>query len=245
MTGTLFLIGVGPGDPELMTLKAVRVLREVPVIAYPRTGEDSTGNDNALALSIARAYLNPLAELLPFTIPMQPGREAAQRAYDDAASEVLVHLGAGRDVAWLCEGDPLFYGTAIYLMARIAGQAPVVVVPGVTSLTAAAAAVARPLGARNDVLKVLPAPLPDEALRAELASASSFAVIKVGRHFDRIRRLLEETGCTEGAMVVEHATTGRQRITPLADFAHDERPYFSTILRYRGIETGVGRGRGE
>ncbi|MBK8082598.1 MAG: precorrin-2 C(20)-methyltransferase [Devosia sp.] len=231
MTGTLYLVGVGPGDPELLTIKAVRCLGAVSVIAYP-----SSDDGAALALDIAGGYLNPGALRLPCAIPMKRARSPGQVAYDAAAAAILDHLGAGRDVAWLCEGDPLFYGSAMYLVGRIAAAAQVVVIPGVTSLTAAAAAIGRPLAARNETLKVLPAPLEDEALRAELAVAPAVAIIKVGRHFDRIRTLLVETGHAEGAMVVEHATTGRQRITPLLAFGHAERPYFSTILCYRGTE---------
>ena len=231
MSGTLYLVGVGPGDPELLTLKAIRTLGGADVVAYPSTGEDS-----ALAFDIAKDHLNPAAISLPVSIPMNIERGPAQAAYDEAAVRILEHLRAGRSVAWLCEGDPLFYGSAMYLMHRVAQHAPVVVVPGVTSLTAAAAAIGRPLAARNELLKVLPAPLPDETLRAELESTPSAAIIKVGRHFDRIRTLLDETGHAAGAIVVEHATTARQRITPLAEFAHDERPYFSTILCYRGAE---------
>jgi precorrin-2/cobalt-factor-2 C20-methyltransferase len=189
-----------------------------------------------LARDIAREHINPAAELLPTAIPMAVERTPAQTAYDIAAAAILTHLKAGRDVAWLCEGDPLFYGSAMYLVSRIAGSAPVTVIPGVTSLTAAAAAIGRPIAARNETLKVLPAPLDDDALRAELNAAPAVAIIKVGRHFDRIRALLAETGHAEGAMVVEHATTPRQRITPLTGFGHDERPYFSTILCYRGAE---------
>ena len=231
MTGTLYLIGVGPGDPELLTLKAAHLLGAAQVIAYPQAGDDG-----ALAFDIARAHLNPDALRLPVRLPMTPERAPAQAAYEAAAAAILAHLGDGRDVAWLCEGDPLFYGSAMYLLSRLAGHAPVVVVPGVTSLTAAAAAIGRPLAARNEVLKVLPAPLPDDALRPELLAAPAVAIIKVGRHFDRIRALLVETGHAAGAMVVEHATTERQRLTPLREFAHDERPYFSTILCYRGEE---------
>lgn len=229
--GTLHLVGVGPGDPDLVTLKAAKLLASVPVVAYPTTGEDS-----ALALSIAAPHLNPAAERLPIAIPMSVERGPAQSAYDGAADAILMHLRAGRDVAWLCEGDPLFYGSAMYLVSRVGTEAPVAVVPGVTSLTAAAAAIGRPLAARNEVLKVLPAPLDDTTLRTELAATAAAAIIKVGRHFDRVRALLTETGHADGAVVVEHATGTRQRITRLADFAHDERPYFSTILCYRGDE---------
>ena len=229
--GTLYLVGVGPGDPELLTLKAARILGAAPVVAYPETGEDCT-----LALDIARAHLNPAALLLPVAIPMAVERGPAQAAYDAGAEAILEQLRAGRDVAYLCEGDPLFYGSAMYLLARVSAAAPILVVPGVTSLTAAAAAIARPLAARNETLKILPAPLPDEALRAELAAAPAVAIIKVGRHFDRIRALLAETGPPAGAQVIEHATTARQRVTRLDDFAHGERPYFSTILCYGGSE---------
>jgi precorrin-2/cobalt-factor-2 C20-methyltransferase len=229
--GTLHLVGVGPGDPELLTLKAARLLASVPVVAYPTTGEGS-----ALALQIATTHLNASAEHLPVAIPMSVERGPAQAAYDGAAQAILAHVQAGRDVAWLCEGDPLFYGSAMYLVARVGAHAPIAVVPGVTSLTAAAAAIGRPLAARNEMLKILPAPLDDETLRSELEATPAAAIIKVGRHFDRVRNLLGETGHAAGAMVVEHATGPRQRITRLADFAHDERPYFSTILCYRGDE---------
>jgi precorrin-2/cobalt-factor-2 C20-methyltransferase len=230
MTGTLYLIGVGPGDPELLTIKAARILGSVPVIAYPTTGEGA-----ARALEIAQSHIASTAMRLPIALPMAVERAPAQAAYDRAASAILAILEEGRDVAYLCEGDPLFYGSAMYLLSRLVG-ASIIVVPGVTSLTAAAAAIARPLAARNELLKILPAPLPDETLRAELLATPAAAIIKVGRHFDRIRALLVETGHGEGATVIEHATSGNQRITRLADFAHDERPYFSTILCYRGAE---------
>src|SRR5688500_12111600 len=210
-TGTLHLIGVGPGDPELLTLKAVRVLRSVHVVAYP-----STGDGAAFARDIAKSYILPGAELLPVTIPMTVDRGPAQAAYDAATDAILAHLALGRDAAWLCEGDPLFYGSAMYLLARVAGQANVNIVPGITSLPAAA----RPPSARNAILKVLPAPLRYDVLRPELLATPAAAIIKVGRHFDRIRDLLRETGHAENAMVVEHVTTIRQRITALEGFGY-------------------------
>jgi precorrin-2/cobalt-factor-2 C20-methyltransferase len=231
MSGTLHLLGVGPGDPDLLTIRAVKVLRTAHVVAYPATGEES-----AFAREIAADYIEPDAILLPVPIPMTVDRRPAQTAYDGAAAAILAHLDAGRDVAWLCEGDPLFYGSAMYLLARLGREARVNVVPGVSSLTAAAAAIARPLAARNEILKVLPAPLPDETLRAELLATPAAAIIKVGRHFDRIRDLLRETGHAGNAMVVEYATTIRQRVSPLESFGRGDRPYFSIILCYRGAE---------
>ena len=229
--GTLHLIGVGPGDPDLLTLRAVRAMQLCHVIAYPSTGEDA-----AFAREIAAQYILPGAILMPVTIPMTVERGPAQAAYDAATVTILDHLEANRHVAWLCEGDPLFYGSAMYLLARLADRATIDIIPGVTSLTAAAAAIARPLAARNEILKVLPAPLDNDILRAELAAAPAVAIVKVGRHFERIRDLLRETGHADSAMVVEHATTARQRVTPLNGFAYGERPYFSTILCYRGDE---------
>ncbi|RUT28781.1 precorrin-2 C(20)-methyltransferase [Arsenicitalea aurantiaca] len=231
MNGTLYLVGVGPGDPELLTLKAARILGAVEVIAFPAPREDS-----ALALEIASPHLNPDAARVPIPLPMSIDRAIGRTAYNEGAQAILLHLRAGRDVAYLCEGDPLFYGSAMYLIDRVGREAEICIVPGVTSLTASAAAIGRPLAARNEMLKVLPAPLPDAVLRSELLSTDAAALIKIGRHFDRIRALLEETGHLGGAMIVEHATTGKERITPLAAFAHTDRPYFSTILTYRGAE---------
>lgn len=231
MSGVLHLVGVGPGDPELITLKAVRLLDEVPVVAFPAPLDGRT-----LALDIARSHLNPHAIMLPVALPMSSERAPARAAYDAGAAAIALHLDEGRDVAYLCEGDPMFYGSAMYLLERLGRNCPVRVIAGVTSLTAAAAAIPRPLGARNECFKVLPAPLPDELLFAELAAAPSAAIIKVGRHFERIRGVLERTGHAPGAVVVEHATTGRQRVTPLAGFVGGETPYFSIILCYKGQE---------
>lgn len=231
MSGTLYLVGTGPGDPELLTLKAVRLLGGADVIAYPqKKGEPS------LSYRIAEAHLNPNAERLPVDIPMAVERAPAQQAYDAFAGELLTRLRADKTIAYLCEGDPLFYGSAMYLVERVGQAAPIEIVPGITSLTATAAAIGRPLAARNDVLKVLPATLDDQRLLAELQTSESVAIIKVGRHFDRVRDLLETSGHAANAMIVEHATGRDQKITPLRAFAEDARPYFSTILSYRGAE---------
>jgi precorrin-2/cobalt-factor-2 C20-methyltransferase len=227
--GTLHLVGVGPGDPELLTLRAVRVLRSVHIVAYPSTGEGA-----AFARDIASRYILPGAILLPVTIPMTAERGPAQAEYEGAVDAVLAHLAEGRDAAWLCEGDPLFYGSGMQILARVAGQASVHIVPGITSLTAAAAAAAHPIATRNEILKVLPAPLPDDVLRAELNATPAAAIIKVGRHFDRIRDVLRETGHAATAIVVEHPTTVRQRVTPLEAFGYGERPSASIILCHRG-----------
>lgn len=235
MSGTLYLVGVGPGDPDLLTLRAARIIAAVQVVAWPTTGEGA-----ALALAIAGAHVAKEAQRLPVAIPMAVDPVPAQAAYDAAAETIGAHLAAGRDVAWLCEGDPLFYGSAIQLLSRLGDTAPVEVVPGVTSLTAAAAVARVPLAVRNETVKVLPAPLSDALLAPELATNATIAIIKVGRHLERIRKLLAGAGRADGAVVVEHATTARERITPLAAFPPTgeaggavpggSAPYFSIIL---------------
>src|SRR5262245_38222895 len=160
VSGTLYLVGVGPGDPDLLTLKAARAIASADIVAYPSTGEDS-----ALAFEIARSHVRADAQLMPVPIPMTPERGPAQAAYDAVADTLRGHVDFGRNVVWLCEGDPLFYGTAMYLLSRLGGKVRVETIPGVTSLTAAAAAIGRPMVARNETLKVLPAPLEDRVLR--------------------------------------------------------------------------------
>lgn len=232
MTGTLHLVGVGPGDPELITVKAVRLLDEVDVVAYPDPGSGA-----AMALDIARIHINPHAELLPMALPMRVEPEAGQAAYDAGADAIGLRLEAGRDVAYLCEGDPLFYGSAMYLLARFKDRARVAVIPGITSISAAAAAIPVPLVARNEMLTVLPATLSDTVLHRELLATPSVAIIKIGRHFDRIVRLLKLSGRFGEALLIEHASTARQRIVRLRDGAEaGERPYFSLILCVSGAE---------
>jgi precorrin-2/cobalt-factor-2 C20-methyltransferase len=164
---------------------------------------------------------------------MVAARFPAQEVYDRAAAEIGEHLAAGRDVAALCEGDPFFYGSFMYLFGRVAERFPVEVVPGVSSLTACAAVLGAPLAARNDVLTVVPAPLDEAVLTARLRDAEAAAVIKVGRHLQKVRKVLQELGLADRARYVERATMGEQRILSLADMEDDSAPYFSMILIHR------------
>jgi precorrin-2 C(20)-methyltransferase len=208
----------------------------VDVIAYPVSNEDTT-----IGLNIARAYINPAAieeaVHIPMTVRMPRGEFAAKNAiYEEAASRMAAHLQAGRNVAYLCEGDPLFYGTAIYLLNELRDAHRIQVIPGVTSMTAAAAAIPFPLVARFETLSVLTGPLPDNVLRPTLDKAGSVVILKIGRHFDRIRGILEETGRAEHAWLVERATTADQRIALVRDLPPGDKPYFSLILCYSGAE---------
>ncbi|MCP4379966.1 MAG: precorrin-2 C(20)-methyltransferase [Hyphomicrobiales bacterium] len=225
MSGTLYGLGVGPGDPELITVKALRLLRSAPVLAYPAP---ETGD--SLARSIVADLLPGGQEEVPIRFPLKVERFPAQEVYDRAAIILGRHLDAGRDVAVLCEGDPFFYGSFIFLFARMAEAHTVEVVPGVSSLTACAAMLEAPLATRNEVLTVVPGPLGDPELKTHLSSGSSIAIIKVGRHFRRIRDLLQDLGLGERARYVEHATMASQKILPLDRVDPDGVPYFSMIL---------------
>lgn len=231
MTGKLYGVGVGPGDPELMTVKAWRLVATAKVIAYlAANGKDSTARD------IAKPFIAEDAEHLVIDMPMRVERAPGEAAYDEGAAAIATHLRAGRDVVMLCEGDPFFYGSFMYLFARLAKDFETVVVPGVTSITASAAAIGRPLAARDEVLKVLPATLDAGRLRDELMTAPSAAIIKVGRHFRKVRDILGALDLITRAVVIEKATQQDQRITRVEDVNSDTLPYFSTILVYAGGE---------
>ena len=225
MSGTLYGIGVGPGDPELLTLKAYRLLRAAPVLAYPAPEQGES-----LARAIAAPHLKGARTEIAIRMPMVSARFPAQEVYDQAAEELGGHLEAGRDVAVLCEGDPFFYGSFMFLFGRMAERFRVEVVPGVSSLTACAAVLGAPLAARNDVLAVLPAPLPEGELRDRLLRVDAAAIIKVGRHFGKVRTLLTELGFADRARYIEHATMETQTVLPLEDVDPDKVPYFSMVL---------------
>ncbi len=227
-SGTVWGLGVGPGDPELLTLKALRILRAVPVIAYPApdTGE-------SFARAVAAPHLPGGQTEIAIRMPLGDGQFPKAEIYDAAAAEILSHIEERRDVAVLCEGDPFFYGSFMYLYERLAPRCPVHVVPGVSSLMACAGAAGSPLAARNDVLTIIPAPLPEEELRARLAGAEAAAFVKVGRHFAKLKRVIAAEGLTATAHYVERASLAAERVLPLADVQEDRAPYFSMVLVHR------------
>lgn len=234
MTGTLYGLGVGPGDPELLTLKAHRILRGTFVIAYPQPDDGPS-----FARSIVAQYLTAEELEIPIIVPMDVKRDPAQEVYARAAETIAHHLDAGSDVAVLCEGDPFFYGSFMYLFQHLAHRYPCEVVPGVSSLMAASAAWGRPLAARNDVLTIIPAPLPDAEIRARIETSDAVAVMKLGRHFPRVRALLREMGLEGQAGYCERVSLGNEKIMPLNEMGETDAPYFSMILIYKGAEGWV------
>ncbi|MHA1564004.1 MAG: precorrin-2 C(20)-methyltransferase, partial [Alphaproteobacteria bacterium] len=216
------------GDPDLITLKGARLLGSCPVIAYPAPLEG-----DSLARTIAAPHIPDGRTEIAIRMPIEASRFPAQDVYAQAAIEIGAHSKAGRDVAVLCEGDPFFYGSFMYLFARLADAHKVEVVPGVSSLTACAAVLAAPLAARNDVFSVIPAPLGEAELIERIGASDSAAIIKLGRHFTKVRDVLRQLGLSAQARYVERATLPAQQILPLDEVDAARVPYFSMILVHR------------
>src|ERR1700686_216512 len=226
--GRLHGLGLGPGDPELVTLKALRLLRAAAFVASPAPEEG-----DSFARAIAAEWLDRGQKEIAIRFPMRPGPPPAA-IYDDAAARLAAILDRGDDVAFLCQGDPLFYGSFAGILTRLAPRYPVAVVPGVSSLTACAAAAGLPLVRRDDSLAVIPATLDEDELTRRLGAAEAAAVIKLGRHFAKLRRVLAALGLLERAVYVERATLPNQRVAPLAAVDPAGVPYFAMVLVRRG-----------
>ncbi|WP_422032850.1 precorrin-2 C(20)-methyltransferase [Roseovarius sp.] len=230
MSGVLYGVGLGPGDPELMTLRAHRLISGAKVVAYP-----ALAGAESFARSIAAGAISPGVREIVMDVPMTTERGPAQAAYDTGAAEIAAVLEAGEDVVCLCEGDPFFYGSFMYLFARLSGRFEVEVVPGVTSITACAARAGMPLAARNERVTVLPGPLPEDELRARIEGAESVVIMKVGRHLPKIRGVIEALGYGGQAVYVERASLPGEVVCPLAE-APEKAPYFSMILLTKGAD---------
>ncbi len=230
--GRLFGVGVGPGDPELMTVKACQTIAAADVIAYP-----NARHGRSVARRIAAGHLREDHIELPLAFPVTTemtdhpgGYEAALgEFYDEAAAALAAHLQQGRDVAVLCEGDPFFYGSYMYLHERLAERFQTTVIPGVTGFSAAAASAGAPLVKRDDVFMALPGTLSEQELSTRLRSADAAVVMKLGRTFAKVRRALEAAGADERGIYVERASSEQERVAPLRE-VDGEVPYMSLVL---------------
>ncbi|WP_395727584.1 precorrin-2 C(20)-methyltransferase [Nakamurella sp.] len=233
MSGRLYGVGLGPGDPELITRKAARLIGEADVVAY-----HSGTHGRSIARSIAAGLLPAGVVEESLVYPVTTGstthprgyRGAVDDFYDESADRLAVHLAAGRTVVVLCEGDPMFYGSFMYLHDRLALRYPTEVVPGVTSVSAATAAAAMPLVRQQDVLTVLPGTLPVPELARRLADTQGAAIMKLGRTFPAVREALRQAGRLEEALYVERASTIGQALVPVKDVDPETVPYFSIII---------------
>ena len=231
--GKLIGVGVGPGDPELMTLKAVRALAEADVIAhFAKAG--NTSHARAIAAQHLRPGITELPLLYPVTTELPACstgyRKALRDFYDDAAATLAAHLEAGRVVAVICEGDPLFYGSYMHVHTRLAARFPVEIVAGVTGMSGCWSAAGMPIAQGDDVFTVLPATLPEDELTRRLTDADAAVVMKVGRHLPKLRRALKTSGRLARAIYVERGTMADAKMIPLSAKPDDDAPYFAVVL---------------
>jgi precorrin-2 C20-methyltransferase / precorrin-3B C17-methyltransferase len=231
--GRLFGVGLGPGDPELITVKALRIVRQAHVVAYP-----SARHGQSNARSIVKAELRSEQIELPMIYPVtteltdHPGgyEGAMSDFYDEMAEQIALHLDDGRDVAILCEGDPFFYGSYMYLHDRLAHRFATEVIPGVPSIMGAAARLGTPLVRRDTELVILPATLSEDELTTRLNPLSAFAIIKLGRNFTKVKNALVRAGLFDRALFIERATMASERISKLTEVDPLNVAYFSLIL---------------
>lgn len=233
MTGRFQVVGIGPGDPELITRKAERLILAAPVVAF-HAGVRKSSHARRIAADLIP--VGAIEEELRYPVTTgstdHPGGYVGALAdfYDDCEARLAAHLEAGRDVVLLAEGDPLFYGSSMYLLDRFRDRFEVEVVPGVPAFAAATAAVATALVRQDDVLTVLPGTLPEHELARRLADTDAAVVMKLGRTFPAVRNALAQAGRLDGALFVERASQPEERWIPVADVDPATVPYFSLVV---------------
>ena len=231
--GKLWGVGIGPGDSELVTVKAARIIGDADVVAY-----HCARHGRSIARSVAEPYLRSgqVEEKLMYPVTTEttdhPGgyRGALDDFYTEAAEVLAQHLSAGRSVALLAEGDPLFYSSYMHMHKRLASRFETEIIPGVTSVSASAAATGLPLVEADETLTVLPGTLPKDELVRRLEDSDAVAIMKLGRTFPDVVAALEESGRIDHAWYVERASTGAQKVLPIPDVDITSVPYFSMVV---------------
>ncbi|NBS35023.1 MAG: precorrin-2 C(20)-methyltransferase [Methylocystaceae bacterium] len=226
-------VGLGPGDPELVTVKAARLLASAKHIAYfAKSGRKSH------ARNIASNYVTPDVNELPLLYPITTEISFAETAYTDrlaqfyeeSAQAIKTLLSSGHDVALLCEGDPLLYGSFMHMFMRIKDAFDVEICAGLSGMSGCFAAAKQPMTWGDDVLTVLPATLSEEKLISSLEKTDAAVLMKLGGNFPKLRRIIELLGLAQRAIYVERGTMANERILPFSEKLDDEAPYFSMIL---------------
>ena len=231
MRGTFFGIGVGPGDPELLTVKAIKAIEQVDVLIAPKTEK----KEGSVALNIARPYLKEGVEIVYQVFPMVRGFAENTAAWEANKEEILALLRAGKNVAFLTLGDPMFYSTYIYVFRLLEHEdVEIVTVPGVPAFAAIASRIGRPIVEGNDVLAVIPATAPQERLEEIMAVASSAVIMKVYHNYTEIVDLLKRNDMAAEAVLVSRAgLDGEKIIENLGAHPDEQLNYLSTILTRR------------
>jgi precorrin-2/cobalt-factor-2 C20-methyltransferase len=233
MSARLLGIGVGPGDPGLVTLNAIAALQAADVVThFAKAGNASN------ARSIAARHLKDGVEELPLLYPVTTEiprqdvayRQALCRFYDGAAEAIAAHLDQGKVVAVIAEGDPLFYGSYMHLHVRLSPRYPTEIIAGVTGMSGCWSAVGTPIAQGDDVFTVLPGTLPEYELERRLADTDAAVVMKIGRHLAKVRRALERAGRLDRAIYVERGTMANASVMRLTDKLDTFAPYFAMVL---------------
>lgn len=231
--GTIYGLGLGPGDPDLMTVRADRLLRGAEHVAYFRKA-----GRQGQARRIVSGLLSENACELPMEYPVTTEisfsdpryNEILAAFYKDCAARLADLSGQGQDVVVLCEGDPFFYGSFMHLYTRLSDRVPMQVVPAVTGMSGAWTATGTPITWGDDVLTVLMGTLPEEDLIRHMADTDALVVMKIGRNFSKVRKALTQSGLLDRAWLVEYAAMPNQVITPLNEAGDRVAPYFSIIV---------------
>lgn len=227
-SGTFYGIGVGPGDPELLTVKAINALKKIDVLIAPKTEKKS----DSVALSIAQPYLKPEVEILYRTFPMVKDFAAETEIFEAHRDEILQLLRGGQSVGFATIGDPMFYSTYIYIFKLLEPcGVPIVTIPGVPAFLAIAAQIGRPLAYGNDILTIIPATAELDAVDDALARADSTVLMKVYKNFPEIVDALKVRGMTDDAVLVSRCGLDDEKIiTDVAAHKDEHLNYLSTIL---------------
>ncbi|MBB3869058.1 precorrin-2 C(20)-methyltransferase [Parageobacillus toebii NBRC 107807] len=230
MSGTLYGIGVGPGDPELLTVKAFRRLKEAHVIAYPKKQRGS----KSYAQQIIEAYFSPAEkEMIGLVFPMTKNMDVLTEKWNETAEAIWKQLSAGKDVAFVTEGDPLLYSTFIHLMKIMKERYPNVtieIVPGVSSVNAAAARLQIPLADGDEQVAIIPARDDYEAMKKALEDHDCVVFLKVAKVMGMMIRLLREQNLLQNAAVVTKVTSKEEIIWNIEQLEGVELEYLTLLV---------------
>lgn len=224
MKGKLIGVSVGPGDVELLTLKAVRIINEVDYISYLCNGEKKS-----MAYNIVKPIIENEKNHIQIEMPMVMDTSVSKKVYKDASIEIAKILDGGNNVAFLCEGDSMLYGSFMYLLDLLKNDYDIEVIPGVSSILASASQMQIPLISREETLHIIPGTLDATTLQEKIKSADSFVIMKITRNFNKIKTVLSDLELVGNCKLIQYATTDNEKIFNLSDIT-EKQPYFSLII---------------